>query len=270
MVNRCARLSRFAIAALIGLALLSACAPAASIRRSLAAAATGSGPQRAEPASVSPTATTVTVAAGDSMSLIAARQGLHLGDLISVNPDVDPDQLYPGQTLNLPPREEPMKAAPALSAAEAAQVEQASQVKPPSLSGDGFLMPVSGRVVSTFGDKADGSRNDGLNIAAAAGTPIRAAENGVVVFTGDRIPGYGRMILVKHAQDFTTAYAHTQTIYVRIGEVVRRGQRIASVGKTGAVGRPQLHFELRQGRAPLDPSGLLEGSRGGQVAASQG
>ena len=249
--------------------MLGACSQATAVRRTLTAAVTGSSPSASAPSAAPAGAATVTVAAGDSMSVIAARQGLRLGDLISVNPDVDPDRLYPGQTLNLPPRDEPMKAAPAMSDAETAQVEKASQTKAPSLSGNGFLMPVPGRIVSIFGPKEDGSRNDGVNIAAAAGTPVRAAENGIVVYAGDRIPGYGRMVLIKHAQDFTTAYAHAQTLDVKVGEVVHRGQRIASVGRTGAVSKPQLHFELRQGRTPIDPAGLLENPRAGAVATSR-
>jgi murein DD-endopeptidase MepM/ murein hydrolase activator NlpD len=127
----------------------------------------------------------------------------------------------------------------------------ANQVPP--LSGDGFLWPVAGEILSGFGDKPNGQRNDGINIAAADGAPIRAAEHGIVVYAGDGVAGFGNMLLVRHADGFTTAYAHAGRLEARSGDVVRRGEIIARVGSTGAVTTPQLHFELRSGRTPLDP-----------------
>ena len=85
---------------------------------------------------------------------------------------------------------------------------RASAKKPPSLSGDGFLWPTSGSVVSRYGTKKDGSQNDGINIAARLGTPVLAAENGIVSYASDEIVGWGRMVLVRHADGFTTGYAH--------------------------------------------------------------
>ena len=91
----------------------------------------------------------------------------------------------------------------------------AAQKSPPPLSGDGFLWPVQGQITSPFGPKPNGARNDGINIRAAEGTPVRAAENGVVVYAGDEIPGYGRMLLISHADGLTTAYAHNQSCWWR-------------------------------------------------------
>lgn len=201
----------------------------------------------------------VTVRRGDTLGGIGARFGFSLGDMVSANPGIDRDRLLVGQVIKLPEAEVAMRAAPVMSAAEVARVRKAYEAKPPPLSGDGFLVPVEGKLIASFGDKPDGSRNDGINIAAPAGTPVVAAENGVVVYAGDRIGGFGRMILLRHAQDFTTAYAHNSTLLVSAGDTVTRGQRIATVGETGAVDRPQMHFELREIRTAVDPTGLLEG-----------
>ena len=128
----------------------------------------------------------------------------------------------------------------------------------PLLSGDGFLWPVRGRIVSAFGSKPNGTRNDGINIRAREGTAVLAAENGMVVYAGTELPGYGRMLLLSHADGFVTAYAHNSELYVEVGDLVERGQRIAAVGKTGNVTSPQLHFEIRDGKKALDPVALLD------------
>ena len=134
---------------------------------------------------------------------------------------------------------------------------RASAKKPPSLSGDGFLWPTSGSVVSRYGTKKDGGQNDGINIAARLGTPVLAAENGIVSYASDEIVGWGRMVLVRHADGFTTGYAHLDSILTHVGDQVHRGQVIGRVGQTGYVDAPQLHFELRSGKRALDPSKLL-------------
>lgn len=131
----------------------------------------------------------------------------------------------------------------------------ATEKTPPvALSGKGFLKPVNGRVISAFGPKADGLHNDGINIKAARGDPVRAADQGVVVYSGNQIEGYGNMILVRHANGFMTAYAHMDKNLVKKGDVVKRGQAIGTVGSSGHVDTPQLHFEIRKGKEALDPS----------------
>ena len=156
---------------------------------------------------------------------------------------------------------EPMPAAPA------PLPRTAGDGAPPPLSGNGFLWPVRGKIVSPFGGKPNGTRNNGINIRAAEGAPVLAAENGVVVYAGEEIPGYGRMLLLSHAQGFLTAYAHNRDLAVAVGDRVDRGQQIATVGRTGNVTTPQLHFELREGRQPIDPVALLE-SATTQVASA--
>ena len=129
---------------------------------------------------------------------------------------------------------------------------------PPPRGGSTFLWPVRGRLVTAYGPKDGGLHNDGINIAAAKGTPVRAADNGVVAYVGNELRGFGNLILVKHAGGWVTAYAHNDTLLVRRGDKVARGQAIAQVGSTGNVGEPQLHFEIRQGTRAVDPMGLLD------------
>jgi murein DD-endopeptidase MepM/ murein hydrolase activator NlpD len=124
---------------------------------------------------------------------------------------------------------------------------------PPPASGRGFAWPLKGRVVSAFGDKAKGMRNDGINIQAPRGAPVLAAENGVVSYAGNELRGFGNLVLVKHADGWISAYAHADELLVRRGEEVRKGQPIARVGSSGNVPEPQLHFELRLGKQAVDP-----------------
>lgn len=125
--------------------------------------------------------------------------------------------------------------------------------KPPARSRSGFMWPVEGKVILGFGPKTKGLHNDGVNIAAAKGTPIRAADNGVVAYVGNEVRGFGNLLLIKHAKGWVTAYAHTDEVLVKVGQRVKRGQIVARVGNSGSVSRPQLHFELRRGRQPVDP-----------------
>jgi murein DD-endopeptidase MepM/ murein hydrolase activator NlpD len=119
------------------------------------------------------------------------------------------------------------------------------------------MWPVDGEVIAGFGDVADGRPNDGVNIAAPLGAPVRAAENGVVVYADDELPGYGNLVLIRHADGFITAYAHNASLLVALGDPVERGQVIARVGQSGAVSRPQVHFRLRRGEERLDPAAWL-------------
>jgi murein DD-endopeptidase MepM/ murein hydrolase activator NlpD len=120
-----------------------------------------------------------------------------------------------------------------------------------------FAWPVRGPVLVGYGPGANGTQNDGINIAAPLGTPVLAASDGVVAYAGNELRGFGNLILLKHADGWTTAYAHCESISVKRGERVKRGQPIARVGATGAVSEPQLHFELRRGTRALDPQSYL-------------
>ena len=118
-----------------------------------------------------------------------------------------------------------------------------------------FRWPARGRIIEAF--KAGG--NDGINIAVPEGTSVRAAESGVVAYAGDELKGYGNLVLIRHPNGFVTAYANNGELDVKRGETVKRGQIIAKSGQTGNVNSPQLHFELRKGSTPVDPTSYLAG-----------
>jgi len=120
-----------------------------------------------------------------------------------------------------------------------------------------FLWPVQGRVISPFGQRPGGGRNDGINIAARPGSSIHAADAGTVTYVGNELKGYGNLVLIQHDNGYITAYAHAERIDVARGERVARGQVIGSAGETGDVSEPQLHFELRVGTRPVDPTPYL-------------
>ena len=129
--------------------------------------------------------------------------------------------------------------------------------RPPPMSGQGFLWPVQGKVISGYGAKGKGLHNDGINIAAPRNSPIRAAESGVVAYAGDGLQGFGNIILIKHQNGYVSAYAHADTLLVTRGQMIQRGQAIARVGSTGNVDTPQVHFQIRKGRQAIDPRTLL-------------
>ncbi|WP_439545846.1 peptidoglycan DD-metalloendopeptidase family protein [Sandarakinorhabdus sp.] len=126
-------------------------------------------------------------------------------------------------------------------------------------SAPAFRWPLPGRIISGFGPKAGGRFNDGVNLKASAGEPVRAAGDGVVAYAGDAIPGFGNLLLVKHAGGWVSAYGHNEALLVARGARVKAGEVIARAGQTGAVAEPQLHFELRRGRAPVDPAKVIGG-----------
>ncbi len=126
-----------------------------------------------------------------------------------------------------------------------------------------FEWPVRGEVISDFGPKGGGRRNDGLDIAAAAGTPVRAAAGGKVVYSGGDVPGFGVTVLIQHEDGWVTVYGNLQSATVRMQQVVRAGDQIGSVGTSGGAPRPQLHFEVRYSPSPkfkakaIDPALVL-------------
>jgi len=125
---------------------------------------------------------------------------------------------------------------------------------PDPMSGNSFRWPVQGRVIAEFGTRPDGGHNDGIDVAVPQGTSVKAAENGVVAYAGNELKGYGNLVLVRHANNWVSAYANNAELLVKRGEKVRRGQIIAKAGATGPVTQPQVHFELRKGSRPVDPT----------------
>ncbi|MCB2055910.1 MAG: M23 family metallopeptidase [Geminicoccaceae bacterium] len=219
---------------------------------------------------------------GETVMAIGRRYDMTLAEIVRLNPDLQPDRIRVGQRLRLAPGEapaatrvaepRPVRADTVVADAAPPRVEalrrpvstgadrptlerqRAAATGPvPALSGSGFIWPIEGPLLSGFGVRDNGTRSDGIDIAAPLGSIVQAAENGVVVYAGEDIPAMGRMLMIRHAGGYLSAYAHAQTLLVVVGDRVSRGQPVAKVGATGRVARPLLHFELRQGKRPLDP-----------------
>jgi murein DD-endopeptidase MepM/ murein hydrolase activator NlpD len=161
-----------------------------------------------------------------------------------------------------PPKNEPAPAAapPAASPTPPVKVAAVQPAQVAVSNGLKLRWPVKGRVIGEFGQRSDGTHNDGINLAVPLGSEVHAAEGGVVAYAGSELKGYGNLILIRHDNGWVTAYAHNDEMMVKRGDKVHRGQVIAKAGKTGTVDQPQLHFELRQGAKPVDPTPYMERS----------
>jgi murein DD-endopeptidase MepM/ murein hydrolase activator NlpD len=140
------------------------------------------------------------------------------------------------------------------SSAEIGSSIQKEKVSIPSSAG-AYKWPVKGKIIQGF--KAGKTGNDGINISAPKGTPVSAANNGVVAHAGNQVAGLGNIVLVKHANGYMSVYTHLDEIKVKKGQEVRVGDKVGTVGKTGNVKEPQLHFEIRNGKTPIDPTEQL-------------
>jgi murein DD-endopeptidase MepM/ murein hydrolase activator NlpD len=146
------------------------------------------------------------------------------------------------------------QAAPPVHQAGAEPNCDAALANPLPRTGSTFRQPVEGLITTKFGPKPDGGVSDGIALSVPKGTPVKAAENGVVAYVGDELAGYGNLVLIRHADDYVTAYGHLEGVEVRRCDVVKRGQVIARAGATGDVTQPQLHFEIRRASKPVDPA----------------
>jgi murein DD-endopeptidase MepM/ murein hydrolase activator NlpD len=185
-------------------------------------------------------------------------------------PTLTPTPAPPRPVVTPPPAVRPPVATP-MPARPSATAPLLPDDRPPTLSdaditalGRGrFDWPVRGEVISDFGPKGGGRRNDGLDIAAPAGTPVRAAAAGKVVYSGGDVPGFGVTVLIQHEDGWVTVYGNLQTASVRMQQVVRAGEQIGAVGASGGAPRPQLHFEVRYSPSPkfkakaIDPALVL-------------
>ncbi|MBI1272722.1 MAG: peptidoglycan DD-metalloendopeptidase family protein [Alphaproteobacteria bacterium] len=146
-----------------------------------------------------------------------------------------------------------------------ADQQQVASIAPPSQAvalpsgAPSFTWPVSGPVLSGYGPKGQGLNNDGINIAAPRSAPVTAAANGTVVYAGNEMKGFGNLVLIRHEGGWITAYAHLERMLVERDAVVAQGDMIGTVGTSGGVSSPQLHFEIRQGGKPIDPEPYLRG-----------
>ncbi|MCL1785683.1 MAG: LysM peptidoglycan-binding domain-containing M23 family metallopeptidase [Alphaproteobacteria bacterium] len=232
-----------------------------------------------------------TVRAGETLYSISRAYGVDLNSLARENNIAAPYGLVVGQRLRLPgavaiasapiSKPEPESAgdkktapdakpaattkpvagdaAPVITEAKTISSKPTGKLQTaPSRAGAKFSWPVQGRIISPFGSKKNGLYNDGINIAAAAGTPVKAAENGVVAYAGNELKGMGNLVIIQHSGGWMTVYAHLDTMTVRRGKRVNVGEKIGTVGSTGKISEPQLHFEIRKGTQAFNPSAQLK------------
>ncbi len=200
-----------------------------------------------------------TVRAGETLYGLSGFYRVDMSALVRANDIPAPYRLVVGQRLRLPGAAP--KAAPEISQApvEAASAPPKKRLRkglpatPPPRAGKYFLWPAEGRLLSSFGPKQGGLHNDGINFAVPQGAPLRAAENGVVAYAGNELPGYGNLLLIRHDGGWMSAYAHNETLLVTRGDEVKRGQIVSHAGSTGNVASPQSHFELRRNGKPVNP-----------------
>ncbi|MGE3623867.1 MAG: peptidoglycan DD-metalloendopeptidase family protein, partial [Bdellovibrionales bacterium] len=129
---------------------------------------------------------------------------------------------------------------------------------PPEAPSINFVWPIQGPVLSAYGPKGQGLNNDGVNIGAPKGAPVVAAASGIVVYAGNEMKGFGNLVLIRHQGGWVTAYAHLDRTLVNKDGVVAQGDMIGTVGKTGNVSTPQLHFEARYAGKPVDPGSVIK------------
>jgi murein DD-endopeptidase MepM/ murein hydrolase activator NlpD len=249
-------------------------------------------PPASKPVAAGPAAASVHIVnKGDTLHSIAHRNHIPVAELAKANKLGQSAKLSLGMKLTVPgaktaaaaPAVAPAPAAPAAPASKTvataqpqsarlvqptANVEQAAAapetpaIKPSEATGalPTFRWPVRGKVITSYGSKTNGKANDGINVAVPEGTPVKAAEDGVVAYSGNELKGYGNLVLVRHSNGYVTAYAHASELLVKRGDTIKRGQVIAKSGQSGEVGSPQLHFEIRKGSSPVDPLQFLNGA----------
>ncbi len=208
---------------------------------------------------------------GETLSEIGYAYRIPWRKLAALNGIRNPDHIEAGQRLHMPPgarydRSRAARARSSRSRHEKRHARSRWRSKSPSVhqpipedTEKLFSWPLSGRLTSRFGPR-NGSFHDGIDIAAPVGTPVRAAASGRVIFS-DALRGYGNVVIVKHANGFTTVYAHHRRNLVKDGQIVRRGEIIGEVGETGRVTGPSLHFEVRSGKNARNPLHYLQPAR---------
>lgn len=205
------------------------------------------------------------VAKGDTLYNISKRYNVDMPTLSRTNNLQAPFTLKIGQKLLMPgsivtsPTTSSSKTTHTVSKSSSAlHSRQTAAAQPSTRRSQKFIWPVKGQVISKFGPIAKGRNNDGINIKVPKGTPVKAADSGTVAYAGNELKGFGNLILIKHPDGWVTAYAHNDTLKVRKGQKVTKGTIISTVGNSGGVGTPQLHFETRAGKKALNPQSYLQ------------
>ena len=214
------------------------------------------------------------VAEDDTLDAISSRYKVSKTDLISLNNLIPPYQLNVGMRISIPRKIDYSlldgidansantadAGATSSSSGNTAVIPKSSLTSKAvsySNAGISFAWPVNGNIILPYGISAHGVHNDGVNIAAAIGTEVRASQAGEVAFVGAGLKAFGNLVLIKHRDGWITAYAHMNNVRVSEGEQLDRGQVIGGVGQTGRVDSPQLHFEIRKQRTPINPEEFL-------------
>lgn len=228
-----------------------------------------------------PTAKFHVVCKGDTLNNISKRYNVDVTTLSKLNNLQAPYTLSIGQRLAIPGSvggssdsytPEPVKTtqksssfsfwkpAPKKTTSSSSTVKKTTTAKPASPSKyrkNKFAWPLKGTIVSKYGTIGKGRNNDGINIKATLGAAVKAADSGRVAYAGNELKGFGNLILIKHDDGWITAYAHNDRLFVKKGQRVRKGEKIAAAGSTGSVNSPQLHFEIRSGKKALNPLNYL-------------
>ena len=203
---------------------------------------------------------------GDSVNLISQRYAVSPYQVAQLNNLEIPFELTVGQKLQLPISLDfgildsgvPKGVSPAIAVSiPTLKSQRPKKFVAPKLGSGGFSWPVQGEIITEFGPSSRGVHNDGVNIAAEIGAPVIVSATGTVAFVGDNIKNFGKLVLVKHGGGIITAYAHLDSISVNEGDELAAGDTIGNVGSTGRVSLPQLHFEIRKSRQPIDPRDLI-------------
>lgn len=214
-----------------------------------------------------------TVQRGDTLYSIARQHNVDVTSLSRVNNMQTPYSLNVGDRLVLPASVGTVPSASYSSVSASTANSVSSTVKTayapaksapitdsyvaPKARKTKFDWPVRGTIISGYGNLGSGRKNDGINIKAALGTNVKAADSGTVAYAGNELKGFGNLILIKHVDGWITAYAHNDRLFVKKGQKVTRGEKIATVGSTGSVTTPQLHFEVRSGKKAVNPRPYL-------------
>lgn len=208
-----------------------------------------------------------TVKKGDTLYSIARSNDMTVAELARINNIRSPYTLSVGQRLKLTTAEEfeGNKTAATTTKTNKSSTTKTSTTTsssknvtiPKSAQSKRFDRPASGKIIQKFGS-TENAHNDGINIAGKVGDPIKAADSGQVVYAGNELKGYGNLMLIKHKDGWITAYAHNDKLLVKKGAQVARGQKIATMGKTGGVKTPQLHFEVRYKTKVVNPELYLK------------
>ncbi|MGH8062227.1 MAG: peptidoglycan DD-metalloendopeptidase family protein [Pseudoxanthomonas sp.] len=199
---------------------------------------------------------TVQVQRGDTLYGVAFRNGIDFRDLATWNGIGAPYTIYPGQSLRLYPSNGKNVAATGTSPATTVRPKPPVPTRPvatqaaPASSGVSWRWPADGAVIGRFA--AGDATKQGVDIAGTSGQAVRAAGDGVVVYSGGGLVGYGELVIIKHSESWLSAYGHNRTRLVNEGQNVKAGQQIAEMGRSGA-SRDMLHFEIRYNGKPVDP-----------------